>query len=365
MQVYASAYGLAKFRKDDTSIYSLAIESARDLINRFKVDKGSIDGLIIATSSIEPYLASIVAEMLGIKPKVAYKHEQICSSGTSAIASAYAHISSGLCKNILVIGVDRYDTIGSILTWDKSRGNFKHPAHWAALYAKAYMRRFNAKHEQLAMVSVKNRLNALKNPYAFFNSAIDVKDVLDSKIVVEPLRLYECSYKCNGSSSILLTSEPSDKQVRIIGIGESSLGASIASIDSLTSIVSSVYAAREAYSMANVKPDDVDVVELHDAFSICQILALEDLGFARKGYGARLMEDIFDDNYNISINPRGGLLGSGHPIGATGIAQMVEVLMQLRHEARDRQVKDARIGLVHNMAAAGTSSNVIIMMRDD
>ncbi|RMF28633.1 MAG: thiolase family protein [Candidatus Nitrosothermus koennekii] len=351
MNVYASAYGITKFRKDNTSIYSLALESAIDLIKRFDIDKDSIDGVIIATSSIEPYIASIVSEMLGIKPKIAHKLEQMCSSGSSAIAAAYSYIYSGICKNVLVIGVDKHDTIGKRLDWDNSRGEFKHPAHWAALYAKMHMKAFNTTEEQLALVTVKNRDNAINNKYAYFQERITIDEVLNSKIVVDPIKLYECSYPCDGSAAILLSNKPSENSIKVTGIGEQSLGASISSITDFTSIESTRLAAKEAYDMAGIDASKVDIAEVHDAFTICEILAYEDLGFTERGKGGKFIENI--DKIGIKINTRGGLLGTGHPVGATGIAQAAEIIRQL--------MLGYRIGLIHNMAAAGTTSNVIIM----
>ncbi len=353
MNVYARAYGFTKFRKSNDSIYQLAVEASIDLIKGFEVDKDSIDGVIVASSSIEPYIASIVSEMLGIKPKIAHKLEQLCSSGSSAIASAYAYVRSGLCNNILVIGVDKYDTIGKKLDWDSSRGEFKHPAHWAALYAKMHMKRFNTREEELAYVTVKNRKNAIDNRYAYFQDMVDVDEVLNSKVVVEPLKLYECSYSCDGAAAILLSNKPDEKPVKIIGIGEKSLGASISSINDFTSIESTRFAAKEAYDMAMINANDIDIAEIHDAFTICEILAYEDLGFVKKGDGGKFVESIDEI---VRINTRGGLLGRGHPVGATGIAQAAEITAQL--------MNNYRIGLIHNMAAAGTSSNVIIMERD-
>ena len=351
MSVYARAYGLTKFRKSNDTIYSLAAEAGVDLIKRFEVDKDSIDGVIIATSSIEPYIASIVSEMLGLKPKIAHKLEQLCSSGSSAIASAYAYIRSGLCNNILIIGVDKHNTIGNRLDWDSSRGEFKHPAHWAALYAKIHMKRFNTREEDLALITVKNRSNAMNNRYAYFQDTISVEDVLNSRVVVEPIKLYECSYPCDGAAALLLSNKPDEWSIKIIGIGEKSLGASISSITDFTSILSTKFAAREAYKMAGIDADDIDIAEVHDAFTICEVLAYEDLGFVEKGKGGKFVERIDEI---VRINTGGGLLGRGHPVGATGIAQAVEITTQLMDGKH-------RIGLIHNMAAAGTSSNVIIM----
>ncbi len=350
--VYISAYGLTKFRRSNDSIYLLAFEAIRDLINRFNIDKDSIDGIIVSTTSTEPYIANILADMLSLKPKISYKHEQLCSSGTSAIASAYAHIKAGLCNNILLIGVDKYDTIGKRLDWDIYRGEFKDPVYWAALYAKAHMKSFNTTKEQLALITVKNRKNALNNSYAYFQKPVDINDVLNSKTIVEPIKLLECSYVCDGAAAVLLTNKESS--IKINNIGTYSIGASISSIRDLRSIESTYMAARIAYNNANINANKIDVAEIHDAFTICELLAYEDLGFVEKGRGGRFVEDIIDNKANVMINPRGGILGTGHPIGATGVAQIIGIL---------NAIEENKYGLVHNMSAAGTTSNVIIMER--
>ncbi len=350
--VYISAYGLTKFRKSNDSIYTLAIEAIIDLVKGFNIDKDVIDGIIVSTTSEEPYMANILADMLSIKPKISYKHEQMCSSGSSAIASAYAHIAAGLCNNILLIGVDKYNTRGKRLDWDINRGEFKDPVYWAALYAKAHMKSFNTTEEQLALITVKNRRNALNNRYAYFKESIDLNNVLNSKIIVDPIKLLECSYICDGAAALLLTNE--EKSIKIKGIGAYSIGASISSINDLRSIESIRMASRMAYDNTNINANKIEVAEVHDAFTICELLAYEDLGFVEKGKGGKFVEDILDGKENIIINPRGGILGSGHSIGATGIAQIIGVANIL---------EEYRYGLVHNMAAAGTTSNIIIMER--
>ncbi|GBC73054.1 hypothetical protein HRbin04_00450 [archaeon HR04] len=365
-------YGLARFNRDEASkysLYELALQSVVDMFSNMEYDvrslKDGIDALITSTTYSSAYTASILADMLGIRARIVNRVESMCSSGADALIAAYSYIASGLSNLALVVGFDSSNS-GMLLDWDVARGDMRHPAHWAALYAKKHMQEFGTSREHLAMVAVKNRRGALTNEKAYFydKGAVNVDDVLSSKPVVEPLRLYDCSIACNGAASILLASADIAKSVCrepvwIKGIGSSSIGASINSID-LTTMHVTVDAARQAYEMSNVRPEMVDVAQVHDSFTILEILAYEDLGFVEKGKGGYAVEGKIGIP---AVNTDGGVLGRGHSSGATGIAQVVEVTRQLMHKAGSRQIKDCRIGLVHNMAVAGTHASVIVLIR--
>jgi acetyl-CoA C-acetyltransferase len=318
--------------------------------------------VLVSTCDNAQYTASILSEMLGIRPKIAHRIENMCSSGSSAIISAYSYIASGLSDVAIVVGAEKAESPSARLEWDLTRGPFKHPAHWAAMFSKAHMSEYGTTEEQLAMVSVKNHKNATKNPAAYFQMEVSLEDVLRSKPVVRPVKLYDCSAPCDGAASVLLVSEErvkefTDRSVWITGVGQSSACASFGSVKELSRMDSTVLAARDAYQMAGISPQMIDVVEVHDAFTICEIMAYEDLGFTQKGDGGRFAES----GKNSFINPRGGLIGTGHPIGATGVAQAVEIVMQLQNGARRRQVKDCKNGMIHNLSAAATSATVVTL----
>jgi acetyl-CoA C-acetyltransferase len=352
-----------KFTKDSNlSLFELACQPCIDVMKDSRIRKDNIDAVIFSSCSAEQYSSSILCEYLGIKPKVSYRIDNLCNSGTNAVISAFCYISSGLCDSVLVVGAEKANSPANRLMWDITRGAFSYPVHWAALFAKAHMRRYGTTEEQMAMVSVKNHINAEKNPNALFNKALTLDDVMQSRSVVSPLKLLDCSVSCEGSSAILLLAEDEAKKlvetpVWIKGIGQKTNSASFSKItENLREIETAKIAARAAYKMAEVDPSEVDIVELHDAFTILEILAYEDLGFVPKGEGGK-----FVDQKEIAINPRGGILGCGHPIGVTGIAQTAEISAQLSGKADKRQVDRCDIGLVHNLAAAGTSSSVIIL----
>jgi acetyl-CoA C-acetyltransferase len=352
-----------KFAKDSNlSLFELACQPCIDILKTSKLYKNNIDAVVFSSCSADQYSSSILCEYLGIKPKISYRIDNLCNSGTNAVVSAFCYISSGLCDSVLVVGAEKANSPGNRLTWDITRGSFYYPVHWAALFAKAHMRRYGTTEEQMAMISVKNHINAEKNPKALFDKAVTLEDVMRSRCIVTPLKLLDCSVSCEGSSAVLLLAEDkakklTDTPVWIKGIGQQTNSASFSKMtDNLCGIESAKIAARAAYKMAKVTPSQIDVVELHDAFTILEILAYEDLGFVAKGEGGK-----FVNQKEIAINPRGGILGCGHPVGATGVAQTAEIAAQLSGKADKRQVDRCDIGLVHNLAAAGTSSTVMVL----
>jgi acetyl-CoA C-acetyltransferase len=350
----------SRFAKDSGKpIFELACEPCIEVLRKSGVGK-DVDAVIVSTCATDQYSSTIISEMLGIKPKVSHRVDNLCNSGTNAIASAYSLIASGLCDSALVVGAEKASSPGNRLVWDITRGSFNFPVHWASMFAKAHMRKYHTTEEQMAQVSVKNHANAAKNPCALFRKPVNLQQVMSSKKIADPVKLLDCSAPCDGASAVLLLSEKkarkSENPVWIKGIGQQTNGASFASAGDLTALDTARKAAKDAYSMANARPSQMDIAELHDAFTILEIIAYEDVGFAPKGKGGR-----FVDQDDMAINTRGGILGCGHPVGATGVAQVAEVALQLQGRAGKRQVKGCRTGLVHNLAAAGSSATVMIL----
>jgi len=360
------AYGITPFTKDDQKIESILFNSVKNLFeNNPEIDRNHIDAVLVSTNNNSKYLSPILSEMAGIQPKIAHSIESLCNSGTNSIVSAYSYIASGLADMVLVSGAERYDSPGQILEWDNSRGEFKHPIFWASIFTKSYKREFCISDEQLALVSVKNHKQAKQNPNALSNKTFTIQDVMNSKKLTDDLKLLDCSRPCTGSASILLASEEmakknTDMPIWITGIGQKTTSAGFTKNLSLTSMESTKLAGSTALNMANHDIKDIDVVEVHDAFSVCEPMALESLGFSKFGSGVSMIKELYETN-NFKINPRGGLIGAGHPLGATGIAQTIEITQQLQTNATNRQVNDAKIGLVHNMSAAATSSTVLVL----
>jgi acetyl-CoA C-acetyltransferase len=359
-RVAISSWATSKFAKDSKmSLLELACEPCAETLKNGI--SGKIDAVLFSSCAADQYSSTIISEMLGMHPKVSHRIDNLCNSGTNAVVSAFAMIASGLCDSALVIGAEKADSPGNKLLWDITRGSFMFPVHWAAIFAKAHMRKYGTTEEQMARVSVKNHKNSAKNSQALFRKKVTLNEVMNSKKIADPIKLLDCSAPCDGASAVLLVSEEKakamDNPVWINGIGQQTNSASFAKATSdLTTIEAAKRAARDAFEMSQIRPSQIDVAELHDAFTILEILAYEDLGFANKGEGGK-----FVDQHEIAVNPRGGIIGCGHPVGTTGVAQVAEVASQLAGKAGKRQVKGCRTGLIHNLAAAGSSATVIIM----
>ena len=309
-------------------------------------------------------MGAILSELTGIKPKIAHSVEHLCSSGSNAAISAFSYIASGLADVILVSGVDKTNNPGQVLKWDKTRGEFNHPIFWASMFTKAHKRKFNTTDEELAIVSAKNHKHAMDNPHAYSNEPKTITEIMNSKQITKDLRIMDCSRSCSGSSSVLLASEESAKEfsdnpIWISGIGQKTTSASFTKND-LDKIKSTHIAADSAYKMANILPNDIDVAEVHDAFSVCELMAISELGITSGEKSGEFVRNLFNTEDRM-INPRGGLIGAGHPLGATGISQTIEITNQLQGKSEKRQINNAKIGLIHNMSAAGTSSSVMVM----
>ena len=357
--------GQTKFSKEEANVEKLLFESSNDCIQSIpNCSSKDIDGVLVSTNNNSKYMGAILSEVLGIQPRIAHSIEHLCSSGTNAIISAYSYISSGLADVVLVSGVDSTTNPGQILEWDRSRGNFEHPIYWASMLTKAHKRKFQTSEEELAIVSAKNHKHAMDNPHAYSNEPKTITEIMNSKQITKDLRIMDCSRSCSGSSSVLLASEKSAKEFSdsplwISGIGQKTTSASFTKND-LDEIKSTHVAADSAYKMANILPNDIDVAEVHDAFSVCELMAISELGITSGEKSGEFVRNLFNTEDRM-INPRGGLIGAGHPLGATGISQTIEIMNQLQGKSKKRQITNAKIGLIHNMSAAGTSSSVMVM----
>lgn len=367
-KVGIASYGITKFSRDDSKIESILLNSTKNLFDICpNLSQPDIDAVLVSTNNNSKYLAAVLSEMSGIMPKISHSIESLCNSGSNAIVSAYSYIASGLADVVLVSGAERYDSPGQILEWDKSRGEFKHPIFWASIFTKAYKREFSVTDEDLATVSVKNHKQAQNNPNALSKKAYSLQEIIDSKKLTDDLRLLDCSRPCTGGASILLASENTckkftDTPVWITGIGQKTISAGFTKNTTFSSMMSTEFAVKDALKISNHSIDDIDVAEVHDAFSVCEPMAIESLGLTPKGKGMEMVKNLYNTD-NPKINPRGGLIGSGHPLGVTGIAQTIEITQQLQSNAGKRQIENVRIGLVQNMSAAATSSTVLVLER--
>jgi len=256
---------------------------------------------------------------------------------------------------------------GGDIIWESPFG-ITMPAGYA-MYARAHMAKYGTTEEQLAKVRVKNASYGAKNPKATYRKEVTLEDVLGSEVITSPLKKFDCCANADGSSCIIVASEDIAKRITkipiwIIGLGAATDTMTMSGRQLLTGLRCTREAAKQAYQMAGVKPEDIDVAEVHDCFTIAEMMAYEDLGFAKPGEGARLIEE--KETYvegRIPVNVDGGLLSKGHPIGATGGSQIRTIVRQLKGEATEAQVKGAEIGLVHNIGGVGQYGNVTILRR--
>ncbi len=358
-----ASVGQTTFTREDRPITDLLLEAALAALDG--VDRKQIDCVLVSTNDSARYLGAILSELIGVRSQISHTVESMCGSGGSSIMSAYSYIKSGLAETALVVGAERPESPGAVLAWDVTRGQFQSPIYWGSILTRSYRRRHAVSPELLASVPAKNRRMALDNPHALCGGEHTILDVVESREITSDLRLLDCSRACSGSAALVLASEEgcrsiTDRPVWVAGLSQDASSASFGRYLEHHSIESSRRAAAGAYRMAGIDPGMVDVAEVHDAFSVCEPMALESLGMAGPGKGARLSHDLHQTG-SRRVNPRGGLLGAGHPLGATGVAQAAEIVLQLRGEAGKRQVEGANTGLTHGMSAAGTSSVVTVM----
>ncbi|MDD9812867.1 MAG: thiolase family protein [Thaumarchaeota archaeon] len=336
-----------------------AVSSARGLEAR------EIGAVMVSSNAGDGYMGAILAERIGARAGAAQRIECLCASGASAISTAWAHVASGLADVALVAGADAHDGPGRVFGWDASRGDDRRPVAWASRFATAYMREHGVRAEEMAEVAARAHHNAQANPDAYAHDAWTAGDVMASREVAPGLRLLECSRACTGAAAVIVASERAARRLCespawICGVGQSTLGASLSTNESMSRLASAEAAASSALRMARAEPPDIDVAEVHDAFAVCEAMAAEAVGMAPRGRGAAVICGMRATG-SRALNPRGGILGSGHALGATGVAQAAEVARQLWGQAGPRQADNARAGLVHNMAAAATSSTVLVM----
>ncbi len=373
--------GLTKFGELwETSFSQLFVEAGAKAINDAGIDGDDIDALYVGNMSggrfiDQEHISCLIADHAGLTPIPATRVEAACASGGLAIRQGVMAILSGMHDVVVVGGVEKMTDLVTEKTtqtlatasdseWEAFMG-MTFPGLYA-LIARRHMHEYGTTREQLAMVAVKNHENALHNPYAQFHTRISVEDVLRSPLVADPLRLLDCSPITDGAACVVLASEERarefvDSPVYITGSGQASSTIALHDRRSITVADATVNAAKEAYARAKRSAGDIQVAEVHDAFTIGEILAIEGLGFFKIGEGGRATEEGETAiGGRIPVNTSGGLKAKGHPVGATGVAQVVEIALQLRGEAGKRQV-DADIGLAHNVGGSGGTAVVHIL----
>jgi acetyl-CoA C-acetyltransferase len=368
------------------SIRELAFEGFMEAMQDAQITAADVDASIICSApeyDKQRSPSGVFAEYLGLVPQPTFYLESLCSSTSMGLRMAYSLVKSGLHDVVAVVGFQKMSEIssaesqermgrGADIQWESPFGTMM-PAYYA-MFAQAHMKKYGTTLEDLALVRVKSATYGQVNDKALFRKPVAAEMFTDpehfmSGPVSSPLRVGDCCANADGSSCLIVASEEkarslSQKPVWILGLGAASASVNMSGRDQFTGLAVAQQASKQAYKMAGVGPKDIDVAEVHDCFTVSEILAYEDLGFAKPGEGKELIRSR--ETYlegSIPVNVDGGLLSKGHPIGATGGSQIRTIVLELRGEAGEMQVKDPAIGLVHNIGGVGLYGVVTILGR--
>ena len=371
--------GSTKYGKLDDSISDITLQASVGAIESAGIDskdvKAGYISNVFGVADKQVHLGPVVMSNLGISDRPSLSIESACGSGSVSFREAYANVAAGFYDVVLVTGVEKVTHTGTEWTttyfsycsdfFYEGQAGASFPGLFASM-ARAYIHEFKATEEDFAQVAVKNHDNGLLNPKAHLRKKITIDDVMNSAVVASPLKLYDCCPFSDGASAVILCNEKFAKDhgadyIEVLGSGRGGSPAALQGREHLTTIPSTRIAADAAFKMAGITPKDIDFAEVHDCFTIAEVVDTEDLGFFEKGKGVEAVrEGQTKLNGEISINPSGGLKSKGHPIGATGVGQVVEVFDQLTGKAGERTVKNAKIGLTQNFGATGASCAVHI-----
>lgn len=376
-EVAVIGIGMTKFGELWTkSIRDIFVESALKAIDDAGVDH--IDSMYAGTMTSglfvgQEHIGALMADYLGVAPIPAVRVESACASGGFAFRQAFLDVASGMNDIVLAGGVEKM-TDGADVTYALSTAadqeyecyqGITFPGLYAMI-ANAYFHRYGATRKHLAMVAVKNHKNGALNPNAQFPSEVTIDDVLNATMVADPITVMDSSPVSDGAACVIVTTVEIAKKlkkqiVKVIGSGAGTDAIALHQRQDILSLNAIRTAGERAFKMAGIKPADVNCAEVHDCFTIAELCIMEELGFCERGKAYLMVEKGETElSGKIPINTSGGLKSKGHPVGATGIAQIVEVVEQLRGNAGKRQVKNAKIGLTQNMGGSGASSVVHI-----
>ena len=364
----------------EKSLREIFVEAALAAIDDAGVDH--IDSMYVGCMSSglfvgQEHLSSLLSDYLGVNPVPAVRVESACCSGGLAVRSAFIEIASGLSDIVLAGGVEKMtDVSGAETTYalstaaDQEYEGF-HGITFPGLYAmiaKRHMHVYGTTREQLAQVAVKNHLHGSMNPLAQFQMKITPETVINSVMIADPLRIMDCSPITDGAAAVVLCPLEMAKKVskkpavKILASAMATDSIALHDRKDITWLAATANAAEKAYKMADKTPEDIDVVEVHDCFTIAEICVTEALGLVEKGKGGSAVESGMTTlGGKVPVNTSGGLKSKGHPVGATGVAQIYDLVKQLRADAGDRQAEGARIGLAQNMGGSGGSTVIHIL----
>lgn len=349
--------GMVPFAKyPDKTLAEIGWPAVKMAIEDAGVEKRDIEAAYCGSALGGMMSGQRVLKQLGITGLPITNVENACSSSSSAFRQAYIAVAAGVYDIVLVLGVEKLTKFGGgTLPLEKEDFEVTHGLVMPALYgmrARRYMHEYGLTEEQLAGVAVKAHKHGAKNPEAQFRNEVTLEEVMNARKIAEPFTLLHCCPSGDGASAVVICSMDKARQYTTkpirVACSEVNSGKYMTGFRDMTTPEITVRGAKQAYEEAGIGPEDVDVAEVHDAFTIAELLYYEALGFCAKGDAAKLLEDGETSlGGRIPVNPSGGLLSKGHPIGATGTAQIAEVVRQLRGQCGDRQVEGAKVALTH------------------
>jgi acetyl-CoA C-acetyltransferase len=365
----------------DRDLRSLAVEAGQKALENAGAKPSQVEafhlGNFAGPSFVgQNHLAPYVAAAMGITGIPATRFEAACASSGAAFFHAVSAVAAGLYDVILITGVEKMTSqptpkVTEILAGagdlcGEVRAGATFPALFAMI-ARRHMYQYGTTREQMAAVAVKNHANGAKNPLAHMRKVITMEQALNGKPISEPLTVYDCSLISDGAAGVLIApferaSEFTDKPVRVLGIAQASDNVALDEKEDITTLRAVKISAEKAYKMAGVKPSDIQFAEVHDCFTIAEIVAIEDLGFVKNGDGGPYsLAGKTCIQGELPVNTSGGLKAKGHPVGATGVGQICDVVQQIRGEADERQVKRNSLGLAQNLGGSGATSVITIL----
>jgi len=378
--------GAIKCGKREASWRDLVQEAGKNMFENIKnISPKDVDSLIVGAAAPERFVfqthvAPMVAEYLGIKPrKVLARTELACASGQAAIRHAWVCVASGLSDVAVAFGVEKmfmpdmaeaHTNMSCALDREWDGINVLSAPPFFAMIAQRHMHEFGTTEEQMAQVCVKNHHYSSMNSLAQFPKEVTVQDVLKSTVVAPPLKLLDCSSMTDGAAGVVLVpaedaKKYTDTPMFLIGSGQATIGSAINNLGSLTEWVPLKIAVEEALKSAKITLRDIDIAELHDCFTTSEIIEYEAFGWCEKGKGGKFIEE--GQSYiggKVAVNPRGGLLGCGHPLGATSILQAIDILQQFKGEVlKGRYVEDAEVAVAHNLSGPANVHGVLVYSR--
>lgn len=376
--------GITKFGEHwDKGVRDLALEAGIKAledagIKGEEIDAGYVGNMASGSLAWQEHLGALLADYLGLNPIPVTRVEAACASGGVAFRTGYLAVASGIHDIVVVGGVEKMTDLPTPAVTQALGGagdqewELFHGATFPGVYAlmmRRYMHEFSATEEDFAHVAVKNHKHGAMTPYAQFQTEITVDTVMKSKYVASPIKVFDSSPISDGAAAVVLApmelaESYTKKPVKVLACEQASDTIALHDRESLVEIKATKIAAEKAFRRAGIERSDIDLLEVHDCFTIAEVLALEDLGFAKKGEAytwAKEGKTYWDGE--LPVNTSGGLKAAGHPVGATGVKQIYEVVKQLRGEAGEKQVKDAHTGLTHNVGGSGATAVVSILQR--